>query len=381
MARLISNIFATALAGLLMAGTATAASQVVDGRTGAGAYYGLAVPDAWNGDLVVYGHGIVDPAAPVVLPASQDRFLVLRDALLQRGFAVAYSSYSQNGFALKDAVQRLHQLTGLFTARYGPPAHVYLAGHSLGATAVQILAEQYPTQYSGALAMCGLLGGTPRELQYLGNARVLFDYYFPGVLPGNVLTVPANIVFGPGLPEFDAALAALLGGFAAPGAPTVQFAIAAGLPFANGLELVQAALTVLGFQLRFTNDLLGLVNGHPFFDNTSIVYPGAANSGAGRFTATADALNYFEHYFTPSGDLKFPMLSVHTTRDPAVPLFHESDYASVVQQRGNSMWLSQQTVTSFGHCAFTDEQVLSAFDSLVAWVRTGVRPVLGQTAF
>jgi pimeloyl-ACP methyl ester carboxylesterase len=378
MARLISRIGSIALAGVLAAANANASPTVIEGTTATGARYGLAVPEAWTGDLVVYGHGIVDPSAPVALPAAQDRFLVLRDALLQRGFAVAYSSYSENGYALKDAVQRLHELAGLFTARFGPPAHVYLVGHSLGAAAVQVLAEQYPTQYNGALSMCGLLGGAPRELQYIGNARVLFDYYFPGVLPGNVVMVPQGVVFTPGQPEFDSALGALLSGFG-PGVPTLQFASAAGLPFANGLEAVQAAMTVLGFQLRYTNDLLRLTNGHPFFDNTTTVYPGAANAGVARYVASPDAVNYFEHYFTPSGDLGFPTLTLHTTRDPAVPLFHEGAYATAVEQRGASMWLTQRTVNAFGHCAFTDSQALSAFDTLVEWVRTGVQPSSGPT--
>jgi hypothetical protein len=138
-------------------------------------------------------------------------------------------------------------------------------------------------------------------------------------------------------------------------------------------------MTVLGFQLRFTNDLLSLTNGHSFFDNTTTVYPGAANSGAGRFAATPDALNYFEHYFTPTGQLALPTLTLHTTRDPAVPLFHESDYAALVDQRGAAPWLAQRTVNAFGHCAFTDAQVLSAFDALIEWVRDGVRPSTGPT--
>ena len=379
MAGLIRRIGSFTFAGILMAATVSAAPRVIEGTTATGARYALAVPEIWAGDLVVYGHGIVDPASPVALPSTQDHFLQLRDALLQRGFAVASSSYSQNGYALKDAVQRLHELSGLFKAQFGAPVRVYLVGHSLGGAAVQILAERYSSQYDGVLSMCGLLGGAPRELQYVGSARVLFDYFFPGVLPGNVLTVPENVIFISGQPEFDRTLNALLTGFRAPGNPTGQFAVTAGLPFANGLEIVQAAMTVLGFQLRFTNDLLSLTNGHSFFDNTTTAYPGAANSGVGRFAATPDALNYFEHYFTPTGQLAVPTLTLHTTRDPAVPLFHESDYAALVDQRGAAPWLAQRTVNAFGHCAFTDAQVLSAFDALIEWVRDGVRPSTGPT--
>ncbi len=93
------------------------AQQLVQGTTPTGALYAFAVPDDWNGDLIIYGHGIVDPAAPMALPTTQDGFTVLKEALLERGFAVAYSSYSENGYALKDAFHRLHELPALFEAR------------------------------------------------------------------------------------------------------------------------------------------------------------------------------------------------------------------------------------------------------------------------
>jgi pimeloyl-ACP methyl ester carboxylesterase len=286
-----------------MCATPAAAAQIVEGVAGDGARYALAVPDAWNGDLIVYGHGIVDPAAPVALPGQQDGFSRLRDAWLQRGFAVASSSYSENGFALKDAAQRLHQLSGLFTARFGRPSAVYLVGHSLGAAAIESLAERFPDQYDAALPMCGLLGGT---------------------------------------------------------------------------LLVQAALTALGFNLRFTNDLLERTYGQPFYDNTTTVYPGAANDGAGRFTATPAALNFLGHYFTPTGELRVPTLTLHTMRDPAIPVFHERLFADAVTRAGAGDRLVQRTVQRFGHCAFSDAEVLSSFDALVSWVRTGIRPAGGD---
>ena len=115
----IGQVLMAATLVVAMAGSAVAQQHVV-GQTGPGALYALDMPDAWNGDLVVYAHGIVDPVLPVALPSTQDNFTLVRDALLSRGFAVASSSFSGNGFILKDAAQRTHQLTGLFTARFSP---------------------------------------------------------------------------------------------------------------------------------------------------------------------------------------------------------------------------------------------------------------------
>ena len=51
------------IAGALVVSAAfsSSAQQHVEGQTGPGSLYALDLPEAWNGDLVVYAHGIVDP--------------------------------------------------------------------------------------------------------------------------------------------------------------------------------------------------------------------------------------------------------------------------------------------------------------------------------
>lgn len=92
------------------------AEQVV-GQTGPNSVYAILVPNNWNGDVVLYAHGFRDVAEPVTLPTA-DGIEGLRDALGELGFAFAYSSFDQNGYALKNGMQRTHQLAGLFAARF-----------------------------------------------------------------------------------------------------------------------------------------------------------------------------------------------------------------------------------------------------------------------
>jgi pimeloyl-ACP methyl ester carboxylesterase len=373
MAQWKSRFVVAILFAVCLSAAPIAATQFMTGSTGPGSEYALAVPDTWNGELIVYGHGIVDPSAAVALPTTQDGFAAMRDAMLARGYAVAYSSYSENGYALKDAALRLHQLSGLFAAQFGQPTRTYLVGHSLGATAVQTLAERFPGQYDGTLAMCGLLGGAIPEVQYLGHVRALFDAYFPGVLPGDLLNVP-TASWRPGDPLFMPVLGALQQGFVTPGTPTLAFAIAARLPFTSAPELVAAAMNALGFNIRFTNDLLEHTHGHSFFDNMTTTYPSSVDALVRRYAAAPDAVNYLQHYYTPTGTISSPMVTLHTTRDPVVPLFHESIYGSLAP----ADWLVQRTVDRFGHCAFNQQEVLTAFDDLVRWVNEGVRPSGGD---
>lgn len=347
-----------------------------EGSTGPGSIYTLDVPADWNHELVVYAHGIVVPAElPVQLPDVGP----LRDLLLGQGYAVAISSFDENGYALKDGAQRTHQLTGLFTARFGAPQRVYLAGTSLGGLIALKLAETYPGQYAGCLSVAGPLGGTLAELDYIGTVRVLFDYFYPGVLPGTMYQVPPitdfnRQVVGPVVaaitarPDRAMALALLMEGR---------------LPFANSQELVASILNALSFQLLCGNDFFDRTHGHESFDNSGKQYTGAlppemlaaVNSGVTRYRASPSAVNYFSRYYTPTGDLQVPLLTLHNSRDPFVPASHETAYGSLVAQAGRTDKLVQRVRSSYGHTTFTPAEIAAAFHDLAAWIGTGEKPL------
>ena len=86
------------------------ADDIVNGKFGPGALYRLVRPTIWNGALVVYAHGFVSPDQPVAIPPDAELAIAL---LTQQGFAVAASSFSENGWAVKDGAQRTHQLLGI----------------------------------------------------------------------------------------------------------------------------------------------------------------------------------------------------------------------------------------------------------------------------
>jgi pimeloyl-ACP methyl ester carboxylesterase len=360
------------------------------GTTGPGSSYEIDVPAVWNGDLVLYAHGIVQAEQPVVPPTNQDGYNLLRAALLNGGYAVAASSFSSNGWSLDDAVRRTHQLSGIFTSKAGHPRRIFLLGHSMGALAIVKLAENYPGQYDGALPMCGPLGGALAELQYAGDARVTFDFYFPGVLPGTPFDVPAGTQFlspfepgGPS-PLFLSVLSAI----SSDPTRTFQWATAAKLPFANATELANSALYVVGFVLRYTNDFIERVNGKIPYDNrdtqyqvnvtpdpaTNMFLSGLLNAGVQRFDAHQAALHYYERNFTPTGRIGIPVLTLHTTRDPAIPFAHEALFAAAVADAGESALLVQRPIDRWGHCAFTPAEILTGFSDLVGWVTTGQQP-------
>jgi len=67
-------------------------------------------------------------------------------------------------------------------------------------------------------------------------------------------------------------------------------------------------------------------------------------------------------------------MTLHTTRDPAIPFSHEAMFAETVAAAGGSRRLVQRSIDRWGHCAFTSGEVESAFADLVRWVNSGKRP-------
>ena len=171
------------------------AQQVIDGVTAGGALYRFLVPSPWNGQLIVYAHGYVAAGQPLALPNSPLELAAFQ-AITSQGFAIAMSSYAENGWAVKNGAQTTHQLGGLFASRVAQPTRTYLAGTSEGGLIALDLTESFPGQYDGLLSLCGVVGGAPIHWQHAGDGRVLFDYFFPGVLPGDLLHMP-NLDFSP----------------------------------------------------------------------------------------------------------------------------------------------------------------------------------------
>jgi len=357
--------------------TADGTARHWEGVLGPGAHYVIDVPANWNGELVVWIHGYTFPQQPVTPPT-----VGLSPFLLSQGFAVAASSFSENGYAVAEAIRQTHQLSGLFADLCGQPQRTYLIGASLGGIIGLRLVEKYPQQYDGALLACGVVGGSRAEIQYVGDIRVMFDYFFPGCIPGELFSRPEGVSFET---EVVPAFLAKLG--TAEGQQKFQAFLACarekGLRFNSINEAVQGTLQVLGYTWYGGQDFIARTHDHVPYDNDDVVYtcPGlpqqivdGLNAGVRRYSSTRDAEAFLRHYYEPDGDLEIPVITHHTTRDPLVPLFHEDLFRSRVQAAGKSNLLLERTRSAFGHCNFQQTDLPLAFLDLVSWVRTGQKP-------
>jgi len=349
----------------------------IEGTIGPGALYSIDVPAEWNGDLVLYAHGYTTVQEPVGLP--QGAFPGIRDQLLSRRFAVATTSFSSNGYAEAEGARQVHQLRGLFTSRVRGPARTFLVGSSLGGLIGVDLLQSFPNQFAGALSVSGPLGGTRAEFEYVGDVRLLYDLLMPCDLPGTFADVPAIP-----LPQND--IVTCITQNQQSFGVIVSTRRDGGFPIAgnNANELVTSVVSTLGFHWYGIGDGIDRAHGHMVFDNHDATYVSGVlppqvlagiNAGIARYTATPDAENFLVHHYLPSGDLARPLLTIHAERDRLVPWGHEQLLLDYVTAAGHLDNLSQSHYARFGHVeAFTPAEIAAAFDALVAWTNTGVKP-------
>jgi hypothetical protein len=208
---------------------------------------------------------------------------------------------------------------------------------------------------------------------------VLFDFYYPGVIPGTVTDVSEGLDFKKDVAPY--ALAAMLAypNFAIELASVDQVSIP--WKITEPGELFESIGTALGFNIIGTNDMLDRTHGHVMVDNT---YPETEYSiggqpeaklnhpetGVKRYASSPDAENYIKHYYLPTGKLKVPIMMLHSTRDPQVPYSHQLAYRQIVEAQGTENFLVQRGFEGFGHCTppISEEETLASFLELVAWV-------------
>jgi pimeloyl-ACP methyl ester carboxylesterase len=333
-----------------------------------GALYQICFPADWNGDIVLYAHGHVGADQELALPDQQFNGKTLSATLNDLRYAYAATSYRRNGLVGPEGVDDLVELEATVRKLYRPdPTRTVLVGVSEGGMIVGLAVERHPDVFDGALSACGPVGSLQGQLDYFDDFRVVFDYLFPGIIPGTAIEVPAEAATHW---EDRYAPAVALALVTNPSAARELVRIT-GLPVERDdvVAIAVSAIAVLSYNVTGTADAQQRLGGQPF-SNTTRVYSGssddaALNTGVGRFTADPAALASVGEFET-TGSLQVPVATLHTTGDPVVPFGQEALYREKVDRAGSSTHLSQAAVDRFGHCTFEARELLGAFSTLVA---------------
>jgi hypothetical protein len=350
-----------------------------------GAAYRIEVPERWNGDLVVYGHGFrgFGPDLTVSDPP-------LRRYLIENGFAWAASSYRANGYVPGLAAEDSLALKDLFATLVGPPKRAYFYGTSMGGNAAMIIAEFFPRAFDGILSECGVVAGI--ELFDFFVASAAAAVYISGVDPSGLRAESADLAaaaaavgraltpeLGPAndLNEKGRRLAEVMlnlsGGprpFAAEGLAQFMYVdLAAGA----GALLAGVSEESIGATLRAATNEDARYALHAAFG----IDAAALNSAVVRKPADLTLRSRDGPYpeLAPfTGRIEVPVLQIKTTGDLFVPIHLEQRYLAAAKAAGADSLLVQRAVRAAGHCTFSAEERQQAFDDLVRWVRDGARP-------
>jgi hypothetical protein len=387
-------------------GSCATTARTLTGTLADGATYEIQVPANWNCTLFLYSHGYVAPGSPN--PAQDVGDPVTGAWLLSHGYALAGSSYASTGWAIQQALPDQISTLNVFGQQVGTPAQTIAWGHSLGGIITAGLVQDYPSRFSGALPMCGVLaGGVATWNAGLDGAFAFQQLIDPSVQIANI-PGPDAVTNLTGAEQAAAAaqqtaqgrarlaLSAALGDV--PGWFTSLSPEPAANDYAaqeNNQYLWETQVDfAFGFALRA--ELEARAGGNPSWNTGVNYYAQLARSpdlrevvalyraaglslrddlaqlnGAPRVSADPSAVRYLAQNISFDGHLAVPVLTMHTTGDGLVIPENEQAYASVVRRAGDSRMLRQVFVARAGHCAFTPAETITAAQTLLRRLDTG----------
>jgi pimeloyl-ACP methyl ester carboxylesterase len=330
-----------------------------------GAKFRIDIPENWNGGLVMYCHGY----SPVAGSYKEGKLPPVLTVFTEQGYALAQSGYAAGGWAIQEAVEDTEALRRYFNDKYGQPKETFITGHSMGGFLTMMFMERFATSYDAGLALCGPLSSTHYFMaRGAFDLQVVFDYYFPGALPPPN-KIPADFK---NTPELAKQIQALMDGQSEKAAAMLRYS------GAHSTKDLAGTLTFITYMLL---DLQKRTGGNPF-DNRNVIYESsdnynALNDGVKRYASDPRAAEYIRTWYTPTGKLSRPMLAIHTTYDPLVPVRIPDRYPELVEQSGSDGLFVQQYVKHDGHCTILPNEVAAGFTELREWKDHGTKPHAG----
>lgn len=322
----------------------------------------VCMPPVWNGQLVVYAPGYTAPQLPLdFYQITTPDGVSLPDLIRSLGFAFATTTYRQNGLAVLEGIEDVRELTAAFRAVHGPPLRTHITGVSYGSLVATLLAERYSGEFHSALAACGPIGSFRGQVNYIGDFRVLFDYFFPNTIPGSPIDVPPAVA-AQWTSVYVPLITARMSANPAKAVELLRVAHAAFNP-ADPSTVVRTALNLLWYNVFGSADAAAKLGGNPFGNRTRW-YFGSTNDLrlnllVRRFAASPAAAAAMAAYET-NGDLRIPLVTLHTTGDEIAPFAHELLYWPKVDTAGRGQWVPIP-VARYGHCSFTATEIGLSF--------------------
>jgi hypothetical protein len=341
------------------------------GTQSSGAESLICMPQVWNGRLLVYAHGYVAAMAPIGIP--QDQLYLadgtfIPDLARSQGFAFATTGYRANGLVVPDGLADLEDLVATFKTLHPDTFKVYLVGASEGGLITTLAMEKPAPVFDGGLATCGPIGDFKAHINYLGDFRVVFDYYFPEVLPPSPVSIPADLITNWPTHTQTVLIPTIAAPANAVSVTQLLNVTQAAVDPADPASVLTTTLGILWYNVFGTNDANVKLGGQPF-DNWTRTYTGSLNDAAlnaevERFQATGNVTATLQAGYQTTGMLHRPLVTLHNLLDPIVPYWHEGLYQAKVVAQGSTPLHINLTSSSYGHCNFSVLEILAGLGTL-----------------
>ncbi len=369
------SIFLISIINLIFFSATVFSATTLDGQID-GAFYRIEIPDNWNGDLVVWNHGMEDDEPA---PLDVTDLGMLAPLQLSQGYAVAASSYRTRGWALFKSIEDNENLIQTFIENNGSPNNIYMVGGSMGG----IISEQYLEKghvgyVAAAYSVCGVLSGS-KNLDAILDLRLTYDAVcknVPGAaIPGGEDGLPADST----LSEAD-----LMG--------AIHTCTGILYPAEYRTPEMQARLDKITQVNR--------INEASLLDNMAYAIYGIADlvNNPEKLDSKNGLWNYFVDYeddqinaeikrvfphpkgvhklrksYIPKGNTKgSKLLALSSDKDDLVPVENLSFIEKLMPE--NDLVTAVSVKDEPGHCGFSVAEVISGWESVRGWVEAGVKP-------
>jgi alpha-beta hydrolase superfamily lysophospholipase len=371
-----------------------AIARCLAGQDSAGAWYLIAMPNAWNGDLVLHAHG-----GPTLGPPDPKRTFddLQRWAIVPRaGFAWAGTTFRQGGVAVMAAAEDTERLRRIFIAHVAVPRRTVLHGQSWGASVAARAAEADPVEpdgrrrYDAVLLTSGVLGGGTRSYDFRLDLRVVYEVLCANHPRPDEAPYPLWMGLPPGSALNPAELARRADeclGLRKPAAQRTPEQAARIRTLVDVIRIPERSIVGhLNWATWHFQDIVQkrTGGGNPF-GNATVRYVGspddaALNAAVPRYRADPRAVAAFAADTDPTGRIPVPVLTIHAVDDPTAFVELESAFRATMERAGTADHLVQAFTAHAEHSYLADPVYPAALEALLAWVERGVKPTPADVA-
>ena len=365
-----------------------AGTRCLAGLDSSGAYYLIAIPAGWAGDLVLHAHG-----GPTLGPPKAGRSVedLQRWAIMVKaGYAWAGSTFRQGGVEVRAAAEDTERVRRIFVQHVGVPRRTILHGQSWGAAVAAKAAEMFGGDgtgrrpYDALLLTSGVLAGGTRAYDVRLDLRVVYQYLCANHPRSDETQYPLSIGLPTGVQLTQADLAAradaCLGLRLSPAARTAEQRRKL-KTLVDVLRIPErSVLSHLNWATWHFQDIASnRTGGASPFGNIGVRYTGsddddALNAGVQRFRADPAAQARFARDTDPSGRIAVPVLTAHGIGDPIAFVEMEAEFRATMERAGTADRLVQTFTDHNEHSYLSDAVYVTLVSSLIEWAAGGGKP-------